>query len=298
MMIMGTYDKNKPPEIFPANKVAELGDRWWQWISGLDSDKVNPFTDFGQSGCDVGLQENGKYLFLVGSAIDNDTGFPEHECGIKQGTSILFPIVNVLCDDLEVNTIFFAANETDQRICANSLAGNPSNLTVNIDGYEVRNPEQYRVDSPAGGFEFTAVEDNPVRIPPGNGTGVADGYWILLKPFKPGEHTITFSGQLNFPVNLTTEAGATYFIEVKPVEKSYGSDRYQQNYPTDYQQNYPTDYQQNYPTDYQQNYPTNYNTTDYQQNYPTDYQQNYPTDYQQNYPTDYQQNYPTDYQQN
>ena len=324
-------DKNKPPEIFPANKVAELGDKWWQWISGLDKNIVNPFTDFGQSGCDVGLQDNGKYLFLVGSAIDNDTGFPEHECGIKQGTSILFPIVNVLCDDLEVNTIFFFENEQDQRICANNLAGNASNLHVNIDGYEVRDPEQYRVDSPAGGFEFTAVENNTVSIPAGNGTGVADGYWILLKPFKPGEHTITFSGQLNFPDGTPFQAGATYFLDVKPVEKSYGYNSYQQNYPTaDYQQNYPTDYQQNYPTDYnttdyQQNNSTNYqqnnstdyqqnnstdyqqnnstdyqqnNSTDYQQNYPNDYQQNYPNDYQQNYPNDYQQNYPNDYQQN
>ncbi len=60
-------DKNKPPEIFPANKVAELGDRWWQWISGLDSNIVNPFTETGQAGCDVGLQDDGKYLFLVGT---------------------------------------------------------------------------------------------------------------------------------------------------------------------------------------------------------------------------------------
>ena len=144
------------------------------------------------------------------------------------------------------------------------MAGNASNLHVNIDGYEVMDPEQYRVDSPAGGFEFTAVENNPVGIPAGNGTGVADGFWILLKPLKPGEHTITFSGKINS--DWHRQAGATYFLDVKRAEKSYGSNSYQQNYPTDYQQNYPTDYQQNYPTDYQQNYPT-----DYQQNYPTDY---------------------------
>ena len=71
-------------------------------------------------------------------------------------------------------------------------------LHAEIDGYEVKNPEQYRIDSPSGGFQFTAVEDNPVGIPPGNGTGVSDGFWILLKPLKPGEHTITFSGKINF----------------------------------------------------------------------------------------------------
>ena len=235
----GYDDKNKPPEIFPANKVSELGDRWWQWITGLDSNVVNPFTELGQDGCDAGLQDNGKLLFLVGSAKDNVTGFPEHECGIPQGTSILFPIVNVLCDDLEVNTPFFAQTEQGQRICANNLLDNYYNLTLEIDGYEVQNLEQYRIDSPAGGFEFTAVPNNPVAIPAGNGTGVSDGFWILLKPLKPGEHTITFSGAIDFRdvpgLGFIFEAGATYFLDVQPPEKSY--------YPGDYQRNYPTTYE-------------------------------------------------------
>src|SRR5688500_17898068 len=70
----GYNEKNKDPQIFPANKVSELGDRWWQWISGIDSTVVNPFTDTGQAGCDVGLQDNNRLLFLVGSSRDSDTG--------------------------------------------------------------------------------------------------------------------------------------------------------------------------------------------------------------------------------
>ena len=63
----GYEDKNKPPEIFPVNKVSELGDEWWQWVTSLNNTTdANPFTDLGQSGCDVGLQDDGK-LFLVGS---------------------------------------------------------------------------------------------------------------------------------------------------------------------------------------------------------------------------------------
>ena len=66
-------------------------------------------------------------MFLVGTSKNfttyPDNGFPEHECAVKQGTPILFPIVNVICDDLEVGTIFFGANETEQRICANNIAG-------------------------------------------------------------------------------------------------------------------------------------------------------------------------------
>jgi hypothetical protein len=233
----GYKDKNKTPQIFPANKVSELGDRWWQWIVSLNNiTDVNPFTDTGQAGCDVGLQDDGRLLFLVGSPRVLNTGnFPEHECGIPAGTSILFPIVNVICDSLEVNTPFFGANETAQRICANNLTNTFANLTVTIDGIEVKNPEQYRIDSPAGGFSLTAVAGNPVFIPAGNGTGVQDGFWILLKPLKPGEHTITFSGVLDLPqvpgFTDIVQAGATYFLDVQSDKKSYYPEEYNQDYP-------------------------------------------------------------------
>jgi hypothetical protein len=233
----GYDDSDKNLQIFPANKVAELGDRWWQWIASLNNiTDPNPFTELGQSGCDVGLQDDGRLLFLVGSTRDENTGdFPVHECKIEKGTSILFPIVNVLCDTLEVGTPFFGANETTQRICANNLVDRFDNLTVNIDGFEVKNPEQYRVDSPAGGFTFTAVLGNPVSIPPGTGTGVADGFWILLKPLKPGEHIISFSGAFDWRdvpgLGDILEFGATYILDVQPSEKSYYPDDYrQQNY--------------------------------------------------------------------
>ena len=52
-------------------------------------------------------------------------------------------------------------------------------LEVNIDGKKLKHPEQYRVASPKGGFKFTAVADNPFATPPGHGTGVSDGFWIL-----------------------------------------------------------------------------------------------------------------------
>ena len=63
--IYGYNDDFKKLQIFPVNRVAELGDRWWQWIVSLNNiTDVNPFTDTGQAGCDVGLQEGGKLLFL------------------------------------------------------------------------------------------------------------------------------------------------------------------------------------------------------------------------------------------
>lgn len=233
-------NNDKKPQIFPANKVAELGDRWWQWIASLNNvTDPNPFTETGQVGCDVGLQDNGELLFLVGTLRNETTDdFPTHECEIQKDVSILFPIVNTICDTLEVNTPFFGANETAQRICANNLANTAFDLYANIDGFEVKYPEQYRVDSPTGGFTLTAAEGNPVGIPAGNGTAVQDGFWILLKPLKPGEHIISFSGAFDFTqvdgIEDILEFGATYILNIQPFEESYYPDDYHQR---DYQMN-------------------------------------------------------------
>ena len=97
--------------------------------------------------------------------------FPVHKCDVKKGTSILFPIINVACNNLEVGTPFFGADEQAQRECANEIIDKliPNSLHLNIDGKEIQNPEQYRIDSPAGGFEFTAVPNNPFFTPEGDG---------------------------------------------------------------------------------------------------------------------------------
>ena len=216
-------DSNKKPQIFPANKVAELGDRWWQWIVSLDvRTNPNPFTETGQAGCDVGLQDGGKLLFLVGSPSEPPLSgnFPIHNCKIKEGTSILFPIVNVFCAAIERVP---PLNETEQRNCANQAQDRAFDLELEIDGIEIQNLErQYRVDSPPGGFEFTAVPGNPSTTLLGSSTGVSDGVWILLKHLTPGEHTITFSGKLDLtglvPGDgpIIVDAGATYNLFVIP----------------------------------------------------------------------------------
>jgi len=219
----GYDDNDKNLQIFPANKVADLGDRWWQWIVSLNNvTDPNPFTETGQAGCDVGLQDDGRLLFLVGSPSDPPLSgiFPVHDCKIKEGTSILFPIVNVFCAAFETNP---PQNESQTRKCANEAQDTAFDLQLEIDGKEIQNLErQYRVDSPPGGFEFTAVPGNPATSLIGSSIGVSDGVWILLKHLPTGEHTITFSGKFDFTgiigegEEVIVDAGATYNLDVIP----------------------------------------------------------------------------------
>ena len=52
----------------------------------------------------------------------------------------------------------------NKRKCANDAQDTAFDLQLEIDGKEIQNLErQYRVDSPPGGFPFTAVPGNPAN---------------------------------------------------------------------------------------------------------------------------------------
>ena len=223
----GYHDGSKKPfYIFPpSERIAELGDTWWQWIYSLDNTTdTNPFTNFGQAGCDVGLQEGGKLLFLVGTGLDTPSA-PIRECTIPSDVKILFPIVSVACNSISLPP-FNGQTEEEQRECSNNVIDTVQDLQLEIDGKSIHNLEQYRLESPPGGFELEIVENNVLGDPAGNGTAVSDGYWILLK-LSPGPHTVSFQATANLteifgspePIIFTT--GATYNLNVQNAEHTY-----------------------------------------------------------------------------
>jgi len=68
-----------------------------------------------------------------------------------------------------------------------------------VDGVAVSNLANYRVESPQ--FSFTAPEPwifSPA--PGGEGTAVADGYFVMLAPFYGGTHTIHLTGLIHFSI--------------------------------------------------------------------------------------------------
>jgi hypothetical protein len=194
---------------FRGSSLEQWGDSWWQFFFALDTSVTgNPFTDTTGALCDIGLQ--GNMLFLVGTT----TGLVQPEprtCMVKPGTSILIPLVNVVCNTLEAPP-FFGATEPEQRACSQGIMEqvDPSSLVATVDGVSV---QPIRVQSPPGGFQFTAAPNNPFATPPGVGTGVADGHWLLLHPLPPGEHIITVGASIP---NFGFETGVTYNIIVQP----------------------------------------------------------------------------------
>lgn len=237
----------------PSNaQLAKLGDKWWQWAYGLDTEEVgNPFGDNSLS-CTLG-QQQGRLLFLTGTAgIFTPEGGVEQpggtdftrSCTIKPGTQLLVPLLVLECSPIEFGLNGPCGNTPEElRTSANELLDLVTSLTLEIDGVPVPKEKlfQYRAESLRDGFSLTIAANNafgltdkcspqgtqvcpPVPLPtdpPVN--SVAAGYWALLHPLSPGEHTIKFGGTLTFPNGDTFRTGVTYLLNVVPPGQSHRS---------------------------------------------------------------------------
>jgi hypothetical protein len=226
------------PTILPSNtRLAKLGDMWWQWAYNLDTEEVgNPFGDNSIS-CTLG-QQQGRLLFLTGTAgIFTPTGGVEQgetdftrSCTIKPGTQLLVPLLVTECSPIEFGLNGPCGDTPEKlRASANALLDRVTSLTLEIDGVPVPEEKlfQYRAESPKDGFTLTIAPNNafglnqdtmvppPVTLP-ATVNSVAAGYWALLHPLPPGEHTIKFGGLAEFPDGSTFRTGVTYLLNVVP----------------------------------------------------------------------------------
>jgi hypothetical protein len=198
-------------ESFPLT-YEEWSARWWQYIFGLPLTD-HPLNDTTGERCAVG--QWGPVFFLVGPPTTGDA--VERSCTVPSGKGILFPIVNVACAIPEDGGTLGAITS----LCT-SIADliEVDTLSVSIDGDTIKDLDGFRFQSPA--FSFTGETPNVFSAigcgtPPCyegfRETAISDGYWILLKPLKVGNHEIHFHGEIpdfHFVVDVT------YDLTVEP----------------------------------------------------------------------------------
>jgi hypothetical protein len=172
-----------PPDSRPYNKTyAQWTVDWWTYLITIPKE-TSPAGD--NSGALCGLnQNNSNVWFLVGTF----GGAAERKCTIPQHRSIIFPIINNECSVLEFPTL---KTESELTSCAKQPMDKVV-LHLSIDGQEIQNLSSYRVTSPI--FNVIFPSNNVFGVEGGPTQAVSDGYFVMLKPFSPGNHIIKFSG--------------------------------------------------------------------------------------------------------
>lgn len=129
---------------------------------------------------------------------------------VPVGKALFFPLANVECSSLE-DAPLHGDTAAEQRGCAQVLADqiDTTAFFCEIDGVPPQGLERYRAVSTQ--FSFTAP-DPWIFGPVGagmSGSGVGDGYYLLLAPLSPGWHTLHF-GSTAFGIDTT------YHLTVAP----------------------------------------------------------------------------------
>jgi len=191
---------------------------WWQYVLSIPQSQ-NPLLD--ATGALCGQGQSAPVFFLVGTftteVVNGDVFGTANrsQCTAPAGKPLFIPILNAECSTVEGN----GTTDAQLRECAHGLVNNVTELSLEIDGKKVSglSPKApvFRADSPL--FTFNLPTDNilgescppagqpagtlPLRLcPPGPSPSVADGYYVLLEPLSPGEHTIRIQAKAQ-PIN-------------------------------------------------------------------------------------------------
>jgi hypothetical protein len=155
---------------------------WWNWTGSVPG---NVFED--PSGALATQNQSGPVFFVAGTGAD---GVASRSFDIPQGKHVLFPLINWIIAAGPDPGFDSTAEEVE---AVTTATINPANLFATIDGIDVPDLASHRERSPIN-FTYATVE-GAGGFPPGTYTDAnADGYWLMLAPLPPGEHTLHFGG--------------------------------------------------------------------------------------------------------
>jgi hypothetical protein len=143
-------------------------------------------------------------------------------CTVPAGKAIFFPVVNVIndfpCPDPSFQPAPGQSLEDFLTEGANYYIDRVAELEIEVDGVLLRDPFRFRATSDlftfTGDPSLTAVFDPCITGSPQE--AVTDGYWIMVAPLAPGEHTLHFRGKIVFDDGGAFESNATYALVVAP----------------------------------------------------------------------------------
>ncbi|HYT92019.1 MAG TPA: hypothetical protein VEL76_25110 [Gemmataceae bacterium] len=197
--------KTYPPgeKVF-GKSYADWSAAWWRWAVAIPKDK-SPVRDM--TGAFASQGQGGQVWFLAGTL----DGSAERKVTVPAGKALFFPIITTL-GALPASKKAPVGMLSDYvKIKMDELRP----LEVTLDGKSLAEGKGYRVESDE--FSLTGPEKEADAAFPGmvgELRAVSGGYWVMLQPLPPGEHTLRFRGKAEhkigpFAVDVTYRLSVT-----------------------------------------------------------------------------------------
>jgi len=193
-----------PGQTWAGKSYVDLAGQWWNWAARIPS-TLNPVSDSKGFLCQIG--QAGNFFFLAQSTGGRAVA---RTCTVPAGKAIFFPVITLRCSgrgigDVRLNT------------CAKDSANRINFVQVDVDRQTLMAADfptgpvnmPFRARSRPLSVDFASK--NPFGAASGSARLVADGFWVLLRPLKPGTtHLIHIRGHV--PGGFTTNV--TYRLKV------------------------------------------------------------------------------------
>jgi hypothetical protein len=188
------------PDSMPFGRTyAEWTAKWWQWALSI-SKTENPLID--QNGKNCSNSQSGPVWFLAGTL----NGYAERTCIIPADRAILFPIINVEASVAEGD----GSTEEELSACVMAEMDQITQMQAGISGISLDNLKHYRIQSPL--FSVTLPANNVLGLSAQTTKMMSEGYWLFLKPLKPGNyHLYSFGSCLVGRIKI----GVSHHLTIK-----------------------------------------------------------------------------------
>jgi hypothetical protein len=210
-----------PPQAHPHGlSLAEWSAVWWQQILAIPDLPDAPNPVFDTTGVSCGEGAHGHVWFLAGTAAA-PLPLPEitRTCTIPTGTHILFPLLNTAddnnsCQPPLVDCSGFPTLEACLTEDAHTLLPPDPMLFAVVDGVPLKNLLDYVQTSKLFFFTgSTTLQHWDSCITGSPQEAVAYGWWIMLEPLPPGDHTLSFGGSIGVGAE-TIGVAVTYNLHI------------------------------------------------------------------------------------
>jgi len=210
--VFAQNNQNPNPGVIPIEgryaglSYGEWSARWWQWFYATSTPDSPALDDTGVHAAEG---QSGPVWFLTWHLTNPNT---VRSITVPAGKALLFTATNH-------DSLFdlpLTATLEERRQAAESIFEWIKFTEADVDGVPIQSLSSYRAVSPP--YYVTLPPGNIFGLPPITyGPTFSAGYYVLLHPLPPGQHTIHFYFEFYWPpAGQVLKLNNTYFLTVRP----------------------------------------------------------------------------------